>query len=90
MEYTNNKLDNTFRFILYIASRCHVCLLANRSIKVFMQLILHVSLISHVNLRAWWRASARVHDAVPKQSSMPSAKKIRNESCVLFEDLLFN
>ena len=30
--------------------------------------------------------SARVHDAVPKKS----AKKIRNGSCVLFEDLLFN
>ena len=30
-----------------------------------------------------------VHDVVPKQSSM-YLKKIRNGSCVLFEDLLFN
>ena len=34
--------------------------------------------------------STRVHDAVPKQSSMYLQKKIRNGSCVSFEDLLFN
>ena len=32
----------------------------------------------------------RVHDAVPKQSSMYLPKKIRNVSYVLFEDWWFN